>query len=69
MLAIPSAAANGWAPPPGASPVAVTAADEGVAAAVTAARVLRMAATRAMQLSAAAGAGAGAGAHAEAAAL
>ncbi|KIY97724.1 hypothetical protein MNEG_10237 [Monoraphidium neglectum] len=70
VLSVPAAAPGGaWAPPAGGgAPVAVTAADEGVAAAVTAARILRLAATRAMQLQAAAGAGAGAAVPAGAAA-
>ncbi|KAI8476386.1 MAG: hypothetical protein J3K34DRAFT_463961 [Monoraphidium minutum] len=69
VLAVPPGAPGGWAPARGAAPLAATAADEGVAAAVTAARILRMAATRAMQLQAAAAAAAGAGAPEGAAAL
>lgn len=48
VLAVPTS--DAWAPPRGAAPVAVTAADGGVGAAVTAARMLRTAATRAMHI-------------------
>jgi NCAIR mutase (PurE)-related protein len=48
VLAVP--AAGGAAPAAGAAPFAVTAADGGAAAALTAARMLRVAATRAMQI-------------------
>lgn len=52
VLAVPVGGA--WAPPRGAAPVAVTAADDGASAAVMAARMLRTAATRAVQIAEAA---------------
>jgi NCAIR mutase (PurE)-related protein len=55
VLAVPTAA---WAPPAGAAPVAVTAADDGASAAVMAARMLRTAAARAVQIAEAAAAAA-----------
>lgn len=56
VLAVPTTEA--WAPPRGAAPVAVTAADNGESAAVMAARMLRTAATRAVQIAEAAAAAA-----------